>query len=142
MATGIERRAALTLDGSDRPLKELVADVGRDVRTLIRQEIALVKAEVRDKTARAAKGSVAVGAATILAHTGALALMAALVLGLVALGVIAWLAALLVAVVLLGGAALLLLRARRAFTGDGGLALRRTVAVARDTVRWMKEDML
>jgi len=41
MATGIERRAALTLDGSDRPLKELVADVGRDVRTLIRQEIAL-----------------------------------------------------------------------------------------------------
>lgn len=142
MSVGIERRGPVALDASERPLKELVVDVGRDVRTLIRQEIALAKAELRDKAARAAQGGAEIGAATILAHTGALALVAALVLGVIALGVIAWLAALLAGVAVLGAAALLLLRARRTLVGDGGLKPRRTMAAARETVRWAKEDIL
>lgn len=142
MSAGIERRHLMDLDASDRPLKELVVDVGRDVRTLIRQEIALAKAELRDKAARGARAGAAFGGATILAHTGALALVSAAILGLVALGVVAWLAALALALAALGGAGLLVWRGRRTLTGDGGLVPRRTLATTRETVRWAKEDVL
>jgi hypothetical protein len=90
---------------SDRSLKKVVTDLSLDAGLLVRQEIALVKAQVKEK-------AVQFVAAGFLAYLGALALLAALILGAIALGVAAWLAALLVGGLVLLGAFGLVQRAR------------------------------
>lgn len=90
---------------SDRSLKKVVSDLSLDAGLLVRQEIALAKAQLKEQ-------AVQFIAAGFLAYLGALALLAALVLGVIALGVAAWLAALAVGALVLLGAVLLVQRAR------------------------------
>jgi uncharacterized membrane protein len=97
----------------DRSLKELVSDLRHNTGLLVRQEIALAKAELKQKVAGVAKTAVTFGAAGLLAFAGLLAILATVALTLVALGVVAWLATLIVAVVVLAGALVLVQRARR-----------------------------
>jgi len=89
----------------DRSLTKVVTDLSHDAGLLVRQEIALAKAQLKERAIR-------FGAAGFLAYLGALALLAALVLGVIALGVAAWLAALTIGAVVLLGAFLLVQRAR------------------------------
>lgn len=96
----------------DRSLKQVVNDLRGDVSLLVRQEIALAKAELKEKARTVAKKAALFAGAGLLGYTGLLVLVAALVLGLIALGVAAWLSALLVAVVIFLGAFLLVRRAR------------------------------
>jgi len=98
----------------DRSLPEVVADIKTDASLLVRQEIALAKAELKEKAVAVAKQAAFFGAAGVLAYTGLFVLLAALVLGLIALGVVAWLAALIVAIVVFTGAFVLVQRARHA----------------------------
>src|ERR1700752_3153532 len=72
-------------ESKDRSLKQIVSDLRTDGALLVRQEIALAKAELKEKAALFA-------GAGLLAYAGLLALFAALVLGLIAIGVVAWLA--------------------------------------------------
>jgi len=97
----------------DRSLKQVVSDLRLDAGLLVRQEIALAKAELKNKISGAAKQAALFSAAGLLAYGGLLVLFAALVLFLIAIGVVAWLAALTVAVVVLLGAFLIVQRARR-----------------------------
>ena len=99
-------------DSKDRSLKKVVSDLRQDAGLLVRQEIALAKAEVKEKALGVAKQAALIGAAGLLAYAGLLVLVAALVLGAVALGVAAWLAALIVGIAVLGGAYFLVNRAR------------------------------
>lgn len=96
----------------DRSLKQVVSDLRTDAGLLVRQEIALAKAELKAKVTGVAKQAAMFGVAGLLAYAGLLVLFAALVLGLIAIGVVAWLAALTVGVVVLLGAYLLVQRAR------------------------------
>jgi hypothetical protein len=50
-------------DGADKPLGEIVADVTQKAQLLVREEIALAKAEITLKTGRLVKGAVAFAAA-------------------------------------------------------------------------------
>jgi predicted phage tail protein len=86
-----------------RSLTDLFADMTSDIRTLFRQEVALVRAEVSEGAARAKRGVtlMVIGAAMLL--IGAFITAIALVAILVAVGLSEWLATVLVAVVLLGG---------------------------------------
>ena len=97
---------------SDRSLKKVVTDLSLDAGLLVRQEIALAKAEVKEKARSVAKQAALFGAAGLLAYAGLFALLAALTLGVIALGVAAWLAALVVGAIVLLGAFLLVQRAR------------------------------
>jgi hypothetical protein len=97
----------------DRSLKQVVSDLRVDAGLLVRQEIALAKAELKGKITGVAKQAAMFGAAGLLAYGGLLVLFAAIVLGLIAIGVVAWLAALTVAVVVLLGSFLIVQRARR-----------------------------
>jgi len=60
--------------GADRPageqpsLGELVAEVSRDLSTLVRQEVELAKAEAKQSAQRAGKGAGLLGGAGIAAH--------------------------------------------------------------------------
>jgi len=96
----------------ERSLKHVVSDLRTDAGLLVRQEIALAKAEVKEKLAGVAKQGAMFGAAGLLAYAGLLVLFAALILGVVALGVAAWLAALAVGFVVLLGSFLIVQRAR------------------------------
>lgn len=90
----------------DRSLKRLVSDLKDNTGLLVKQEIALAKAQVMGK-------AVKFGAAALLGYAGVLVLIAALVLGVIALGVAAWVATLIVAVVVLLGAFGIVQRARK-----------------------------
>ena len=103
----------MLLTPTDRPLKELVSELGHDTGLLVRQEIALVKAELKQQVTRAAKGVATLGVAALVAYAGVLAILAAVVLILIALGVAAWLAALVVGVVVVVAAYVLAQRGLR-----------------------------
>ena len=96
----------------DRSLNEVVADLKADATLLVRQEIALAKAEAKEKALAIAKQAAFFGAAGVLAYAGLFVLLAALVLGIIALGVVAWLAALIVAIVVFAAVFVLVQRAR------------------------------
>ena len=68
--------------------------------------------EVKDKATGVAKQAALFAGAGLLAYAGVLVLFAAVVLGLIAIGVAAWLATLSVAILVLLGAFLLVQRAR------------------------------
>ena len=102
----------ITPTRKDRSLKHLVSDLQSDARLLVRQEIALAKAEVKEKITAVAKQAALFGAAGMLAYAGLLVLVAALILGVIALGVAAWLAALAVGLAVLLGAFVIVQRAR------------------------------
>ncbi|MBE1877703.1 phage holin family protein [Myceligenerans pegani] len=52
----------------ERSLGELVGEVGRDLSTLVRQEIELAKAEMRQSARRAGKGAGMFGVAGVAGH--------------------------------------------------------------------------
>jgi uncharacterized membrane protein len=102
----------ITPGRKDRTIKRLVANVQEDASLLVRQEIALAKAELKEKVQSVAKQAGLFGAAGVLGYTGLLILCAALILGIIALGVAAWLATLGVGMVVMAGTILLVQRAR------------------------------
>lgn len=107
----------ISTESRDRSLKQVVTDLKGDVTLLVRQEIALAKAELKEKAGGLAKQAAFFAGAGLLGYVGLLFLLAALALGLIALGVIAWLATLIVAVVVFLGAFVLVQRARHVNKG-------------------------
>lgn len=63
-------------------LGDLLGDVSRDISTLMRQEVALAKAELKDSSAKAGKGAGMLGGAAIAGHFVLLFLSIALWWGL------------------------------------------------------------
>lgn len=108
----------LSTESKDRSLKQLVSDLRTDAGLLVRQEIALAKAELKEKATGVAKQAALFAGAGLLAYAGMLILFGALMLGLIALGVAAWLAALSVAVLVFLGAWFLVQRARHVKKDD------------------------
>ena len=94
----------------NRSIGELFSDLSRDIGTLVRKELELLKSEMTSKvtTAGGHLGIAVAGGA--LVHAGLLVLLAAIVLTLSRFGMSPWLAALLVAVVTMLGGFLLVTR--------------------------------
>ena len=87
------------------PLKELFRQLGEDASTLVRQEVELGKAELRDTAKSLGKDASRLGIAAVIGLLGAMAGTAFAIIGLGALIDNYWLSALIVTVVLLGVAA-------------------------------------
>ena len=135
-------RVTLSENGSyqDRPLKELVSGLGRDMGLLVRQEIELAKVEMSEKAAQVAKGAATIGTGAFMAYAGLLALVAALALIGIAIGIAAWLAVALVAVILLIVGYAAIQSGRRKIT-SGPPPLSRTKDTAKETVHHLKEQL-
>lgn len=84
----------------DKTIAALISDLTRDITTLFRQEIRLVKTEMSEKVGQAEKGATMLVIGAAVAYAGFLILLVAAVIGL-SLYVEAWLSALIVAVVVL-----------------------------------------
>jgi hypothetical protein len=108
---------------------------------LVRQEVQLARAEMSDKITRVTTNLVSVVAGGFVAYIGALALVAALILGLHDLADISpWVSALIVGAVLaIAGYAML--RRGLGELKQVDLAPRRTVENIRDDVQTIKDDV-
>ena len=102
---------------SDRSLGTIIKDLTADLSTLFRSEIALLKLEIRDTLAKLGGGAGLLAGALFLAFVGLAFLFVTITLGLVALGVPAWLSALIVTVVLFIGAGVLAMLGKKKLAG-------------------------
>ena len=123
----------------ERSFGGLLADLARDLSRLVRQEMALARAEIVDKFGELGIGAGLVAVAGALAFAGLLYLMAAAMIGL-AMVVPLWAAALIV-----GGVALLIAGALamvgRAKMRANNLVPARTIKTLRDDAVWAREQM-
>ncbi|HEY0593007.1 MAG TPA: phage holin family protein [Thermoanaerobaculia bacterium] len=125
-------------EADERSIGELLSDLTRETRTLIRQEIELATTELSEKAARKGKDLGMMAAGGFLAYAGALVLLAALVIGLGHLIGYGW-AALLVGIVVTGAGAILILGARKDMQKTN-LSPDRTKRSIKETKLWLKEQ--
>jgi hypothetical protein len=119
------------------PIGNLISELVQDGQTLLREEVRLAKAEVRDQAKKASRAGAAFGAGGALLHAALLCLAATLVL-IGATFLAAWLSALIVTALFAGGgyAALEYGKKRLADTDPS-----RAVASVKEDGRWAKETM-
>lgn len=122
---------------ADRSIAALLSDLAGETIALLRQELAVLTAELREKIGHATRGATALGAGALIAFSGWLVLLAAAVLGL-AEAVPPWLSALIVGILVLAlGGALLWFGKRR--LAAKSLAFSRTLHALREDEAWLKE---
>lgn len=91
----------------ERTLGTIIKDLTADLSMLFRSEIALFKLEIKEAIGKLGTGGGLLAGAAFLALIGLAFLFVTITLGLVALGVPAWLSALIVTLVLFAAAAVL-----------------------------------
>jgi putative superfamily III holin-X len=122
-----------------RPIATLLADRVSQTILMLRQEVALLKAELHEKFSRASPGAMTLGAGALTLFSGWLVLLAAAVLGLATI-VPPWLAALIIGLSVsgLGGALLYIGKSR----GDvQSLLPRRTLRSMREDEAWLRDRL-
>ena len=130
--TANEEGETMASKADERSIGQMFADLSRDTRTLIQQEVQLAKTELTEKASRMVRGGTLVVGGGLLGYAGLLAIVAALVLGLIAFGLPAWAGAL-IGGVLIAGVSVFLVRA-------GLAALRPQDLTPRETIESLKED--
>jgi uncharacterized membrane protein YqjE len=121
----------------ERPMGDLVKQLGAQTSTLVRQEIDLAKAELTEKGRVAGQGAGLFGGAAVVGLMAAGALTAALILALDT-AMDAWLAALIVTVVMGALAALLALQGRNRVRAAAPPVPQQTIETVKEDVEWAK----
>ena len=124
----------------NRSIGDLLGDLGRQVSTLVRREIDLARVEVTQGARSMGRGAATVAAGGLLAYAGLLALLAAIVLGLVQAGLDPWLAAAIVAVVVLTIGAVLVSIGLKAIR-ESNIAPTQTAETVKENVEYIKEHV-
>ena len=121
----------------EHPIGELLKQLANETTTLVRQELELAKAEMREKAGKAGPGFGMIGAA---GGVGLLALGALTTSFVLALDGVTpnWLAALIVAVAYGALAALLYMRGKERVDDAGSPAPRQTIESVKEDVEWAK----
>jgi hypothetical protein len=128
------------LRAEDRSIGELFGQLTQDMTLLFRQELQLARTEMSDKVSVVAGNLVSVLAGGFVAYVGALALVAALILGLHQLADISpWVSALIVGALFAIAGYVMLNRGLKELKRVD-LAPRRTVESLKDDVQWAKEQ--
>lgn len=100
----------------NRSLGQIVKELTADISTLFRSEIALLKLEIKDTVAKLGGGAAMFAGAAFVALFGLAFLFVTITLGLVALGVPAWVSSLIVTVVLFVVAGVLAMIGKKKFS--------------------------
>jgi uncharacterized membrane protein YqjE len=100
---------------ADKTLGTIIKELTEDFSTLFRSEVALLKLEVKDTVAKLGGGVGMFAGAVFLALFGLAFAFVTIVLGLVALGVPAWLSTLIVTIVLFVAAGVLAFLGKKKF---------------------------
>jgi uncharacterized membrane protein YqjE len=99
----------------DRSIGNIIKDLTADFSTLFRSEIALLKLEFKDTVAKLGGGAAMFAGAAFVALFGVAFLFVTITLGLVALGVPAWVSTLIVTVALFALAGVLAFLGKKKF---------------------------
>ena len=121
----------------EQPLGEVARDLTRDLSLLVRQEVELAKAEMREKGRVAAPGIGMLGGAGVAALAAAGALTAFLVLVLSTF-LPDWLSALIVGVVFAAAAYVLAMRGKERVEDAGAPIPEQTIETVKEDVEWAK----
>jgi Putative Actinobacterial Holin-X, holin superfamily III len=124
---------------SGRPVAALLSDLAGETSTLVRQEIALFKAELNEKLGRIGVGAGALAAGGVIAFSGWLALLAAAIIGL-SYVLAPWLSALIVGVVVIALGVGLALFGKSRLRADA-LVPRRTLNSLREDETWIRDQV-
>jgi hypothetical protein len=124
---------------SGRPVAALLSDLAGETSTLVRQEIALLKAELNEKLARIGVGAGALAAGGVIAFSGWLALVAAAILGL-SYVLAPWLSALIIGVIVIALGAGLALFGKSRVKADA-LVPHRTLNSLREDEAWIRDQV-
>jgi len=116
-----------------RSLGQIFKDLSADLSTLFRSEVALLKLEIKDTVAKLGGGTAMFAGAVFLGLFGLAFLFVTIVLGLVALGVPAWLSTLIVTVVLFAAAGVLAFMGKKKFAA--------VEFVPNDSIQQIKSDV-
>lgn len=121
----------------EQPIGELLKQLAHETTTLVRQELELAKAEMREKAGKAGPGFGMIGAAGGVALLALGALTAFFVLALDG-ELPNWLAALIVAIVYGAVAAVLYMRGKEKVDDAGSPAPRQTIETVKEGLEWAK----
>jgi len=123
----------------ERSLGDLFSELASETGTLVRQEVALAQVELTNKAASVGKnvGYLVVGGA--VAYAAALALIAAVIIGL-SYFIPAWASALIVGVIV-GVAAYMMISSALAALKKTDLAPRETVETLKEDAQWLKNQV-
>ena len=115
----------------------MFADLTRETRSLIHQEIELAKTELSQNASRLVPSLTMIVAGGLIAYGGILAIVAGAVLGLIAIGLVAWAAALIggLVIAVIGYA---LIRAGMASFRPHDLKPRQTIETLKEDARWLR----
>jgi Putative Actinobacterial Holin-X, holin superfamily III len=127
----------MSTNADDHTIGEMFAELSRETRTLIQQEVQLAKTELSEKAARMAKGAGMIVGGGLIAYGGLLAVLAGIVLVLIALGLPPWIAALLGGI-LAAGIGYLLVRSGVAALKPQDLMPRKTIETLKEDAQWLK----
>ncbi|HUP89646.1 MAG TPA: phage holin family protein [Longimicrobiales bacterium] len=141
MATRLNQNDGFNRTGNDdAPLGELLKRFGQDGASLVKQEIALAKLEMRESVKGYMADAAKIGVAAGVGLLGSLALLAFMIIGLGDLLNNYWLSALIVAVAFLAIASMLF-KGATAHMKSNSMAPRQTVATIKDDQRWAKNEV-
>jgi nitrate/nitrite transporter NarK len=126
-------------DQREQPIGELFKQLSEETSTLIRQELALARAELTEKGKEAGKGAGLFGGAGV-AGLMALGAFTAFVILLLDKGMATWLAALIVAVVYGAVAGVLAMRGRERVQQATPPTPEQTVETVKEDVEWAKSQ--
>jgi Putative Actinobacterial Holin-X, holin superfamily III len=124
----------------ERSLGEMFAELSRETRTLVQQELQLAKTELTEKASKMGKGVGLLVGGGLIAYGGLLAIIAAMVLLLIAIGLPPWAAAL-VGGVLVAGIGYLLIRSGLAALKPQELTPRKTIDTLKENAQWLKAQV-
>jgi Putative Actinobacterial Holin-X, holin superfamily III len=124
----------------ERTLGEMFAELSRETRTLVQQELQLAKTELTEKASKLGKGAGLIVGGGLIAYGGLLAIIAAVILITIALGVPPWAAAL-VGGVLAAGIGYLLIRSGLAALKPRELTPRKTIDTLKEDAQWLKAQV-
>lgn len=129
-----------TASEAERSLGTIIKDLTADLSNLFRSEIALLKLEVKDTVAKLGGGTAMFAIAAFLAIFGLAFLFVTIALGLIRLGVPAWLSTLIVTVVLFAAAGALAMMGKKKFS-EVNFVPNESVQQIRNDIESIKSDI-
>ena len=126
---------AVTRD--ERTLGEMFAELSQEARVLFQQEIQLARTELTEKASRMGRGAAFIVGGGLIAYGGLLAIIAAVVLVLIAIGLPPWAAAL-AGGVIMAGFGYALVRSGLAALKPQELKPRHTIETLKEDAQWLR----
>ena len=118
----------------------LFAELARETSTLVRQELRQAGTEMGQRLTGVGKEAGVLVAGAVIIHAAFLTIVAAIILGLIDLGLDWWLSALIVGLVLAGVGYALVEQARKAIK-RADILPRHTMESVREDQEWVKEQI-